>query len=223
MEVSMIHMRITISNARTLILAGQCLLDQDNNRVVQVVSDCSGIQYDPCPILHLNHYLALWSRVPDFKVADYDRIAYDERELVEANLFKRNLFTVPTRELDIYNTATEKIVRWGKSREQDKWERQSNELLAEEEKLRQAFYEMHSCTKHQLWEHLDLTKEWNAYTESRKQGLLHHYLPIFQVFFNMRITNDIVVCNRLPGTFREPVFALREDLLKDKSSAVKMS
>mgnify|MGYP002543029676 CR=1 FL=1 len=216
-------MRITINNAKTLILSGQCLLDKDKNRVVQVVSDLSGIQYDPCPILHLNHYLALWSRVPDFKVIDYDRIAYDKRELVEANFFKRNLFTVPTRELDIYNTATERIVRWGKSREQDKCERQRKELLAEEEKLRQAFYELHTCTKDQLWEHLGLTKEWSAYTESRKQGLLNDYLPIFQVFFNMRITNDIVVCNRLPGTFREPVFALREDLLKDKSSAVEMS
>ena len=126
-------MLITINDARTLILSGQCLLDKDKNSVVQVVSDLSGIQYDPCPILHLNHYLALWSRVPGFKVTDYDRIAYDERKLVEANLFKRNLFTVPTRELDIYNAATERIVRWGKSRDQDKCERQSNELLAEEE------------------------------------------------------------------------------------------
>ena len=88
-------MLITINDARTLILSGQCLLDKDKNSVVQVVSDLSGIQYDPCPILHLNHYLALWSRVPGFKVTDYDRIAYDERKLVEANLFKRNLFTVP--------------------------------------------------------------------------------------------------------------------------------
>ena len=136
-------MLITINDARTLILSGQCLLDKDKNSVVQVVSDLSGIQYDPCPILHLNHYLALWSRVPGFKVTDYDRIAYDERKLVEANLFTRNLFTVPTRELDIYNAATERIVRWGKSRDQDKCERQSNELLAEEEKIRQAFYEMH--------------------------------------------------------------------------------
>lgn len=171
-------MRITINNARTLILSGQCLLDKDKNSVVQVVSDLSGIQYDPCPILHLNHYLALWSRVPDFKVTDYDRIAYDERELVEANLFKRNLFTVPTREFDIYNTATERIVRWGKSREQDKGERQSKELLAEEEKLRQAFYEMHSCTKHQLWEHLGLTKEWHIQRAVNKDRLI----VIFQFF-----------------------------------------
>lgn len=67
----------------------------------------------------------------------------------------------------------------GKSREQDKCERQSKELLSEEEKLRQAFYEMHSCMKHQLWEHLGLTKEWNAYTESRKQESFDSYLPIF--------------------------------------------
>jgi len=192
------------------------MLEKDKNNVVQVVSDLSGIQYDPCPILHLNHYIVLWSRIPGFKVVDYDRIAYEERELVEATLFKRNLFIVPTCDLDIYYTATERIVRWGQSGEQQKSERQSNELLAEEEKLKQAFHEVRSCTKHQLWEHLGLTEEWNAYRQSGKQGLLKGYLPIFQVFFNMRLTNDIIVCSRLPGTFREPMYALREDLLKDK-------
>lgn len=216
-------MLITINDARTLILSGQCLLKKDKNHVVQVVSDLSGIQYDPCPILHLNHYLVLWSRVPGFKVTDYDSIAYEEKELVEANLFKQNLFIAPTCELDVYNAATERIVRWGKSREQQRRERQSNELLAEEEKLRRAFYEMHSCTKHGLWEHLGLAEEWNTYTEGRKQGLLNSYLPVFQVFFDMRMTNDIIVCNRLPGTFREPVFALREDLLKEKSAAIEIS
>lgn len=216
-------MLITIDEARTLILLGQCLLEKEKNNVAQVVSDLSGIQYDPCPILHLNHYLVLWSRVPGFKATDYDRIAYEERELVEANLFKRNLFITPTCELDIYNTATERIVRWGKSRKQQECERRSNELLAEEEKLRQAFHEIRSCTEHVLWEYLGLTEERNAFRESRKQGLINGYLPIFQVFFDMRQTNDIVVCDRLPGTFRQPVFALREDLLKDKSSVIEIN
>jgi uncharacterized protein YcaQ len=216
-------MLITINDARTLILSGQCLLKKDKNHVVQVVSDLSGIQYDPCPILHLNHYLVLWSRVPNFKVTDYDRIAYEERELVEANLFKRNLFIAPTCELDIYNAATERIVRWGKSREQQKCERRSNKLSAEEEKLRQAFHEIHSCTEHVLWEYLGLTEERNAFRESRKQGLSNGYLPIFQVFFDMRQTNDIIVRNRLPGTFRQPVFALKEDLLKDKSPVIEIN
>ncbi|HIZ55356.1 MAG TPA: winged helix DNA-binding domain-containing protein [Firmicutes bacterium] len=214
-------MLITINEARTLILSGQCLLDKDKNSVVQVVSDLSGIQYDPCPILHLNHYLALWSRVPGFKVTDYDKVAYNERELVEANLFKRNLFTVPTRELDIYDVATERIVHRGGSREQQKRERRSNSLLAaEEEKLRQAFHEIGSCTEHNLWEHLGLVAEHNAFKESQKQESFHGFLPIFQVFYSMRQTNDIVVCGRLPGTFRQPVFALKEDLLKEKSSVI---
>ena len=39
----------------------------------------------------------------------------------------------------------------------------------------------------------------------------------------MRLTNDIIVCNRLHGTFREPVFALREDLLRDKSAVTEIS
>jgi len=216
-------MLITINDARTLILSGQCLLEKDKNNIVQVVSDLSGIQYDPCPILHLNHYLALWNRVPGFNVADYDRIAYEERELAEANLFKRNLFIVPVCELDMYCVATERIIHRGGSIKQQKSDRQSNGLLAEERKLRQAFYEIHSCTKHSLWEHLGLTNEWNAYTESRKQGLLNGFLPIFQVFFDMRMTNDIIVCGRLPGTFREPVFTLREDLSKDKSAALSVN
>ena len=215
-------MLITINDARTLILSGQCLLEKGKNHVVQVASDLSGMQYDPCPILHLNHYLVLWSRAPGFKVADYDRIAYEEKALVEASLFKRNLFIVPANEFDIYNVATEKIVRWGKSREQQKRERQNNELLAEEEKLKQAFREIRSCTKNALWAHLGLTEEWNAYIQSGKQGLVKGYLPVFQVFHNMRSTNDIIVCNRLPGTFKEPVYALKEDLLKDKSAAAEI-
>ena len=147
-------LRLTIDDARTLILSGQCLLHKEKNNVVQVVSDLSGIQYDPCPILHLNHYLVLWSRVPGFAVTHYDRIAYEEKELIEANLFKRNLFIAPTCEFNIYNTATERIVRWGNSRGQERCERQRNGLSAEEEMIRQAFYETHSCTKQSLWAHL---------------------------------------------------------------------
>lgn len=87
-------MLITINDARTLILSGQCLLDKDKNSVVQVVSDLSGIQYDPCPILHLNHYLALWSRVPGFKVTDYDRM-HKELEQVKKRLAEaHNLIAV---------------------------------------------------------------------------------------------------------------------------------
>lgn len=217
-------LRITLQDARTLILSGQCLLDKDQNRVVQVVSDLSGIQYDPCPILHLNHYLALWSRVPGFTVKDYDRIAYDEGQLVEANLFKRNLFAVPTRELDLYNAATAKIVHRGGSREQQTCERRSDALLAaEEETLRQAFHEMYACTEQSLWAYLGLTEAYNAFRERREPGLFTGYLPIFQVFYSMRQTNDIVVCGRLPGTFRQPVFTLQEDLQKDRSAVMEMS
>ena len=216
-------MQITINDARKLILSGQCLLKKDKNQVVQVVSDLAGIQYDPCPILHLNHYLALWSRVPGFRVADYDRIAYEEGALAEANLFKRNLFVAPAGELELYNTATENVLRWGNSRAQGKQARQGNALSEEEQTLMQAFHEIHACTKSDLWAQLGLTQEWKAYTAERKQGQLQHFLPIFQTFFGMRITNDIIVCNRLPGTFREPVFTLKEDFLKEKSAAGEMT
>ena len=132
-------MRITIQNARTLILSGQRLLAKEHNNVVQVVSDLSGIQYDPCPILHLHHYLALWNRIPGFQVTDYDRIAYDEGALVEANFFKRNLFTVPARDFELYNAATERIVYRGESRAQQKCERSSSALAAQEENSNRHF------------------------------------------------------------------------------------
>lgn len=216
-------MRITIQNARTLILSGQRLLAKEHNNVVQVVSDLSGIQYDPCPILHLHHYLALWNRIPGFQVTDYDRIAYDEGALVEANFFKRNLFTVPARDFDLYNAATERIVYRGESRAQQKCERSSSALAAQEEKLKQAFHEIRSGTERQLWAHLGLTEEHSAFKERQKQEAFSEYPPIFQAFYRMRQTNDIVVCGRLPGTFRQPVFALPEDLWKDRSAAIEVS
>ena len=143
-------MVLTIHDARMLVLSGQCLLKKEKNQVEQVVSDLSGIQYDPCPILHLNHYLALWSRVPGFQCADYDKIAYEEGTLVEANLFKRNLFIVPACDADMYNTASKKIVRWGTSRAQQINKRQSNGLLAEEEKVKRALHALRFCTEHAL-------------------------------------------------------------------------
>lgn len=205
-------MKIDIDYARILIQYGQRLLEKDKNHIEQVVSDLSGIQYDPNPILHLNHYLVLWSRIPGFKVIDYDRLAYQEGKLVEANLFKRNLFIVPSSEIEMYNAATKRIVRWGRSREQDEYELNSMPEEAEVERIRQAFKKIHAGTLNELWEYLGVTEEWNAYREGRKQGQLNNYSPVFRTFFSMRMTNQIIISNRLPGTFRQPVFSLREDI-----------
>jgi uncharacterized protein YcaQ len=38
----------------------------------------------------------------------------------------------------------------------------------------------------------------------------------------MRQTNDIVVCGRLPGIFRQPVFSLREDFQRNKSATIEI-
>ena len=205
-------MQIDIFYVKLLIQYGQRLLEKDRNHIEQVVSDLSGIQYDPNPILHLNHYLVLWSRIPGFKVIDYDRLAYQESKLVEANFFKRNLFVVPSSEIEMYNAATKRIVRWGKSREQTEYELNSMPEKAEVERIRQAFKEIHAGTLNELWEHLGVTEEWNTYRKNRKQGQLSDYSPVFRTFFSMRMTNQIIISNRLPGTFRQPVFSLREDI-----------
>lgn len=205
-------MQIDISDARILIQNGQCLLEKDRNHIEQVVSDLSGIQYDPNPILHLNHYLVLWSRIPGFKVNDYDRLAYQEGRLVEASLFKRNLFIIPSTEIEMYHTTTKRIVRWGKSSEQTELALNELSRQAEVTRIRQAFKEIHAGTKNDLWEHLGVIDEWRAYKEGRKQGHNNSFLPIFQTFYDMRLSNAIIISKRLIGTFREPVYSLREDI-----------
>ena len=209
-------MKISIEEARRLVAEGQCLADKQKNSIGSVVSALGGIQYDPNPILQLNHYLALWSRIPDFRPAYFDAYAYEQGNLVETSLYKRNLFIVPVHDINVYYAATRKIVRWGTSREQVEAELNQEELAECAEQIKQAFRERGACLREELWEFMGLASAWKEYRDGRKQGLLINCLPMFQTFFRMKDLNEILVCQRLPGTFRQPLYTLRELLLKDK-------
>ncbi len=102
---------------RNIIISSQHLNKRSVRRIEDIVSDLCGLQYDPNPTIHLNHYMMLWNRKKDFAVEDLDAAAYQEFRITEAFAFKRNMFFVPTDEFAIYRAALKDVVRWGSSDE----------------------------------------------------------------------------------------------------------
>ena len=99
------------SAIRNVIIASQHLDKRSSKPVEDIVSDICGLQYDPNPTIHLNHYMMLWNRKSDFAVEDLDAAAYKEFKITEAFAFKRNMFFVPTNEFAIYRAALKDVDR----------------------------------------------------------------------------------------------------------------
>ena len=64
-------------------------------------------------------------------------------------------------------------------------------------------------TPGQIWERLNLSEEWHKYRREHNQD---YNLPIFRAFYRLTRKRDLVVCGRNPGTFKEPVYILKENL-----------
>ncbi|MDE6318308.1 MAG: winged helix DNA-binding domain-containing protein, partial [Lachnospiraceae bacterium] len=96
---------------RNVIIASQHLDKRSTGSIEDIVSDICGLQYDPNPTIHLNHYMMLWNRKKDFMIKDLDIAAYKEFKITEAFAFKRNMFFVPTNEFAIYRAALKDVVR----------------------------------------------------------------------------------------------------------------
>lgn len=77
---------------RNVIISSQHLDKKSSNYIEDIVSDICGLQYDPNPTIHLNHYMMLWNRKKDFAAPDLDVAAYKEFKITEAFTFKRNNF-----------------------------------------------------------------------------------------------------------------------------------
>ncbi len=78
---------------RSLILTSQHLTRRTAAPVEKITSDICGLQYDPNPTIHLNHYMMLWNRKQGFTTADLDAAAYRDFTITEAFAFKRNMFS----------------------------------------------------------------------------------------------------------------------------------
>ncbi|HBA46376.1 MAG TPA: hypothetical protein DCZ91_00955 [Lachnospiraceae bacterium] len=197
---------------RHIILASQHLDKRSTDSIENIVSDICGLQYDPNPTIHLNHYMMLWNRKKDFAVEDLDTAAYKEFKITEAFAFKRNMFFVPTEEFAIYRAALKDVVRWGSSDES--WLAAANtpEDLAAEEELKKSLKNQPGMTTSQIWEYLHLSDEWDAYVKARRAGDLSFELPIFRAFYRLKRKTDLVTCGRNPGTFKEPLYILKENI-----------
>ena len=196
-----------INVMRNIILESQHLLKKSSDSIEDIVSDICGLQYDPNPTIHLNQYMMLWSRKQDFKAEQLDIAAYKEFKIVETWTFKRNMFFVPRSEYSLYKHATKGIVRWGSSDESWLAAGDSPEMQAAEKKLKESLMEFDGLTANQIWENLNLSYEWNKYRREHDQN---YNLPIFRAFYRLTRRGDLLTCGRNPGTFREPVYILKE-------------
>lgn len=197
---------------RNIIISSQHLDKRSSNRIEDIVSDICGLQYDPNPTIHLNHYMMLWNRKKNFAVEDLDVAAYKEFKITEAFTFKRNMFFVPTDEFAIYRAALKDVVRWGSSDEGWLAAASSPSDLAAEEELKKGLKDQPGMTTNQIWECMHLSEEWDAYVKGRRAGDLGFELPIFRAFYRLKRKTDLVTCGRNPGTFKEPLYILKENI-----------
>ncbi len=156
---------------RNVIISSQHLDKRSSDSIENIVSDICGLQYDPNPTIHLNHYVVLWNRKKDFAVEDLDAAAYKEFKITEAFAFKRNMFFVPTNEFAIYRAALKDVVRWGSSDESWLAAASSPSDRAAEEELKKGLKDKPGMTTNQIWECLHLSDEWNAYVKGRRAGI----------------------------------------------------
>ena len=198
-----------INVMRNIILESQHLLKKSSGSIEDIVSDICGLQYDPNPTIHLNQYMMLWSRKKDFKTEQLDIAAYKEFKVIETWTFKRNMFFVASNEYSLYKNATKGIVRWGSSDESWFAAGDSPEMQAVERKLKESLIEFDGLTANQIWENLNLSYEWNKYRREHDQS---YNLPIFRAFYRLTRRGDLLTCGRNPGTFREPVYILKEKI-----------
>lgn len=196
-----------INVMRNIILESQHLLKKSSDSIGHITSDLCGLQYDPYPAIHLNQYMMLWNRKKDFKAEQLDIAAYKEFKVVETWTFKRNMFLVPRDEYSLYRHATKGIVRWGDSDESWLAAGDSPEIQAAEKELKESLTEFDGLTANQIWENLNLSFEWNKY---RREHDHSYNLPIFRAFYRLTRRGDLLTCGRNPGTFKEPIWILKE-------------
>ena len=196
-----------INVIRNIILESQHLLHKSEDSIESIVSDICGLQYDPNPTIHLNQYIMLWNRKKDFKAEQLDIAAYKEFKIVETWTFKRNMFFVPSGEYSLYRHAAKGIVRWGESDES--WLKKGNspDVCAAEKELKESLLGFDGLTLNQIWDKLNLSYEWHKY---RREHDYSYNLPIFRAFYRMCRRGDFLTCGRNPGTFKEPVYILKE-------------
>lgn len=198
--------------ARSIIIYSQHLNQRSSKSVEDIVSDICGLQYDPNPTIHLNQYMMLWNRKKDFTINELDVAAYKDFRVVETIAFKRNLFFVPYNEFAFYRAATKRIERWGTSEERLQMSANNPLDQAAEKELKNGLKGLPGMSAKQIWAHFNLSYEWKEYLKGRSENNRRCELPIFHAFFRLVRRSELLTCGRNSGTFREPIFILKENV-----------
>ena len=83
----------------------------------------------------------------------------------------------------------------------------SLEVREAENELRKRLDSFQGLTLKQIWDEFGLADEWHKYRKEHDQS---YNLPIFRAFYRMCRKGDLLTCGRKPGTFKEPVYILKE-------------
>lgn len=203
----MSHTKDEMDAVRNVILGSQHLLRRSSDSIEAMTSDLCGLQYDPYPAIHLNQYIVLWNRIKDFKAEQLDAAAYKDFRVVETWTFRRNMFFVPRDEYALYRHATKGISRWGSSDESWLAAGDSPEIRAAEKQLKESLLGFDGLTANQIWKNLGLSFEWNQFRRAHDYS---YDLPVFRAFYRLTRRGDLLTCGRNPGTFKEPIWILKE-------------
>ncbi|HYF96281.1 MAG TPA: crosslink repair DNA glycosylase YcaQ family protein [Symbiobacteriaceae bacterium] len=212
--------RITLKEARRLFLYSQGLWPQPARRfrtVLEAIGALAGVQYDPNPVISQSHYMVLWNRVPGFCEADLDQAAYSEYTVLEGTFLNKNLFYVPAAEFHVYNQATRSISRWGRSRaEVEELAAVSPESWRAVEQVADCLGRFGPLTRNQIFERLDWQEGYRRVADLARVGTpipVHEWIctPVGALRLLMW-SGEVLIAGRIPGRFREPLFALRTAL-----------
>ena len=205
--MDMSNQTIDIDRLRNVILDSQHLLRRSDDSIESIVSDLCGLQYDPYPGIHLNQYIMLWNRKLGFRPEQLDEAAYRDFRVAETWTFKRNMFFVPAAEYSLYRHAAKNIERWGESDAIWLKNGDSPEIRAAEDELKKFMQDYDGLAAREIWDNMGLAMEWDKYRCEHDRSF---NLPVFRAYYRMVRRGDLITCGRRSGTFREPVFILRE-------------
>jgi uncharacterized protein YcaQ len=122
--------RLAVTKQR---LAGKLQARSPSEAIVSVVRDLGYVQWDPINVVAPSHVIALWNRVPNFRMSDLDRLLWDEKKLFEH--WSHAASIVPTEDYPLHYSLMRRYPE-SLSKSWGGWKVRARKFLAEHSELR---------------------------------------------------------------------------------------